>query len=226
MKKEAEIAKKRRAIEIPPPEYDPTIRKKHRSQHALVTITKNKFITKSEKARLAQETAHKEEPMMETSVLSIKSDKTDTSTNSSTSTTKTSNTSIHKPPSTTKEDESFTDILKEDLDLSLEDGEIPEKTMTKTKPRTSTPIKEIKSPERNIDTEPRKEPQGQLYIPEPNHDFPSYDPSVSRCQKYVPTSEILFDLYSMVRKANQNVGLAMRKAMIAEKLLISKNPQQ
>lgn len=228
MRQQAQTALKRKALEIPPPEYDPTIRKKHRSAHALVTLTKKRFITKSEKAKITQETTQKAEQENEISVLSIKSDKSDTNSATSCSTSKSSHASMPKPPTSGKDEESFTDILKADLDVSLEDGEIPEKIKdSDTEPRTSTPIKDLDNSLEKTNTQnvPRRDQPVPIYNPEPSHDFPSYDPTVSRCQKYVPTSEILFDLYCMVRKANQNVGLAMRKAMIAEKLLISKNSQ-
>lgn len=62
----------------------------------------------------------------------------------------------------------------------------------------------------------------ELWGPEPNNDYPSYDPKSTNCQKYVPTSEFIFDLYCMICKANQNLGIALRKAVIEEHLLVSK----
>lgn len=61
-----------------------------------------------------------------------------------------------------------------------------------------------------------------IYHPEPMHDYPAYDPEHSNCRKYVPTSKFLFDLYCIIRKANQNLGIALHKTMIEEKLLVSK----
>lgn len=225
MKKKAHEPQKRKAVLIPPPESDPTIRKKHRLEHSSIVSTKPKprVETQANTTNTGSSADIEEIINLDISNNSIASTKTSNSANRS----NVSINSTNNANSEVKEEESFTDILKKDLDITIEDGEIQEQPNTSTiiRPRTSTPKLPEKDPSTKDQTpEPEdKEPKIPRYDPEPAQDYPSYDPRVSTCQKYVPTSEILFDLYTMVRKANQNVGLAMRHAMIREKLLISKS---
>lgn len=200
----------------------------------MVTTTKNKFVTKNLGQLIPDKIEEQEVINVDTSISSEKPNKSNTLSSISNKSCDT-----RPPTDPEKEEISFTDLLSKDLDVSLEEGELSGKTnppdnddhLKIQRPRTSTPIPtdkdETQKSSKNSLVFPENNKKEDLinskYIPEPTHDYPSYDPLMSKCQKYVPTSEILFDLYTMVRKANQNVGMAMRQAMINEKLLITKN---
>lgn len=124
-----------------------------------------------------------------------------------------------------KDDESFTVILAKNLEVSIEEGELANNSDHDNPSRISTPIpvhndgnntilhdeleptastsgdSNPKPPISNVDAPGKKT---TTYQAEPRHDYPSYDPEHSKCRKYVPTSEFLFDLYCIIRKANQN----------------------
>lgn len=216
---------KRRALEIPAPSMDPTIRKKGRHEHPMITTTKpkstNPIHTETAESQITNEVIN-----LDTSTSSSIVSKHDKSGLSCASSIITHDGRKDKTTKDSKLEDSFTEILNRDLDVSIKDGEIPDETkeLNVSRPRTSTPkpLEEKAKPSTSIqklNSSNSRENPTPKYIPEPTQDYPSHDPKISSCQKYVPTSEILFDLYCMVRKANQNVGMAMRNAMIHKKYL-------
>lgn len=223
---------KRKILEIPPPDMDPTIRKKIRVEHSSVQVIKNRLITKEASPPIPP-SKEKFDTFITTSAketVPVKDQTLSTISSSSDSDAKTDN---------SPENESLTTLLSKELEISIDEGELIEISDEPTsRPRTSTPKPEIsplEEPQSSTSTDqitdpltpatevkPKNKPN-ELYEPEPFQDYPSYDPQHSNCQKYVPTSEFIFDLYCIIRKANQNLGIALREAMIKEKLLITKN---